>query len=83
MYAFPTFFYNVVFSNPESLKEIICVVEGGFRRVRIALDGCEELTPMHSVATDRLFVSYNELIPKIVVSIASPIYAYDKSLIYP
>ncbi|KDQ09437.1 hypothetical protein BOTBODRAFT_69133 [Botryobasidium botryosum FD-172 SS1] len=55
--------------SPQPTEEIICVVEGGFRRVRVALEGSEELTTMHSTWTDRLFASYNEPIPKVVIEI--------------
>lgn len=45
-----------------------CVVEGGFRPVRQALQDCDVLTASQSSWSGRLFITYQEPIPAMEVS---------------
>lgn len=49
-------------------QEMCCVVEGGFKGVRLALTDCDIMTVNQSSWSGRLFVTYQDPIPPIEVS---------------
>jgi len=62
-----------VLSNSPHSDEIFCIVEGGqihpFRRVRDAISHSEVFTTTHSPWTNRLHVTFHQLIPAVEIEI--------------
>ncbi|KAL1743977.1 hypothetical protein HDZ31DRAFT_83019 [Schizophyllum fasciatum] len=68
-HAFHGNFLVALVSRRELCEEMVCIVENGqrhaFRRVRDALATTEDFRTVHSPWTNRLHVTYTELIPAI------------------
>jgi len=60
---------SVALGSQQDTEEIYCVVEGGFRNVRKALQDCEIMTASTSSWSGRLFVTYHDPIPPIEIEI--------------
>ncbi|KAG8927700.1 hypothetical protein FRC00_002010 [Tulasnella sp. 408] len=68
-HAFYGGFTSVALGSPRDTEDMCCVVEGGFRPVRQALQDCDVLTASQSSWSGRLFITYQEPIPAMEIEI--------------
>ncbi|KAG8930547.1 hypothetical protein FRC03_002193 [Tulasnella sp. 419] len=68
-HAFYGSFTTIALGAQRETEEIFCIVEGGFRNVRLAIKGSEIMTTAHSSWSARLFATYHEPIPSIEIEI--------------
>ncbi|KIO33710.1 hypothetical protein M407DRAFT_240898 [Tulasnella calospora MUT 4182] len=68
-HAFYGGFTSVALGSSRDTEDMCCVVEGGFRPVRQALQDCDVLTASQSSWSGRLFVTYQEPIPAMEIEV--------------
>ncbi|KAG8846685.1 hypothetical protein FRB96_001921 [Tulasnella sp. 330] len=59
----------VALGSQQETEEIFCIVEGGFKGVRNALQNCEIMTCSTSSWSGRLYTTYHDPIPPIEIEI--------------
>ncbi|KAG8894730.1 hypothetical protein FRB99_001026 [Tulasnella sp. 403] len=68
-HAFYGGFTSVALGSPRDTEEMCCVVEGGFKAIRSAIQGSEIMTANQSSWSGRLFVTYHDPIPPLEIEI--------------